>query len=101
MWAHVPGGEPATTSLEHALDKRDAARRDQRRGAARRVALDVHGDRIHGDVGRRDLDMDAEGGGPAAEPLRADAELVDGLAQLRLDLGAFRIGAGGAERPGR
>src|SRR5690348_12354149 len=100
--AHVLVGEPVTTSPEHApSDEGHAARRDQPDGPARRVTLDVHGDRVHGDVRRRDLDMHAERGGAAAEPLRADAEFVHGLAQLRLDPGAFRIGAGGAERPRR
>src|SRR3954449_9809474 len=73
------------TSPEHALDKRYAARRDQPDGAARRVALDVHGDRIHRDVRRGNLDVDAERGGAAAKSLRPDAELVHRLAQLRLD----------------
>jgi len=35
----------------------DAARRDHRVGAAGRVALNVHGDRIHRDVGGGDLDV--------------------------------------------
>src|SRR5207302_2776280 len=71
----LSANEPVTTSPEHALDKRDATGRDQPNRAARRVALDVHGDRIHRDVRRRDLDMDAERGASAAEPLRPDAEL--------------------------
>src|SRR5260370_35810509 len=99
-WASVTGISKMWCAMA-ASDEGNAARRDQRRGAPRRMALDVHGDRIHGDVGRRDLDMDAERGGSAAEPLRADAELVDGLAQLRLDLAALGFGAGRPARPGR
>src|SRR3954469_24480909 len=77
------------------------ARRDHRVGAAGRVALDVHGDRIHRDVGGGDLDVNAERGRAAAQALRPDAELVHRIGQLGLDLGAFGIRAGGAERTRR
>src|SRR6185437_4631713 len=83
------------------LFDRHAGRRDHGHGAARRVALDVHRDRVHRDMRRCDLDMDGEGGAVAAEALRADAEAVDGLAQLGLELRALGIGAERAERPRR
>src|SRR4029079_13175630 len=57
----------------------DSAGRDDRVGPARRMALDVHRHRIHGDVGGCRLDVHGERGRAAAEPLWADAELVDRL----------------------
>src|SRR3989304_2432755 len=65
------------------------------------VALDVDGDRVHGDVGRRRLDVHRERRRIAAESLRADAEAVDRLGQFLLQLRPFRVVAGGAERPRR
>src|SRR3974390_1533755 len=59
----------------------DAARGERRRGAARRVALHVHGDRIHRDVRGRDLDVHRERGRVAAEALRPHAEPVHRLAE--------------------
>src|SRR5678816_331102 len=69
--------------------------------AARRVALHVHRDRVHGDVRRRGLDVHREGGRIAAQPLRADAEHVDRLREFALELRAFRIAALRSEGPGR
>ncbi len=76
-------------------------RRDHRDGAARRVALDVDRDRVHRDVGRGDLDMDSEGRAVAAEPLRSDAEAVDGIAELGFERRALGIGAARAQGAGR
>src|SRR5689334_186006 len=91
-WASLTGISSRWCAMA-ASDEGHAARRDHRAGAARRMALDVHRDGVHRDVGRRDFDMHPERGGAAAQTLRADAELVHRLAQLRLDRRAFRIGA--------
>src|SRR5688500_2470304 len=68
--------------------------------AARGMALHVHGDRVHGDVRRRGLDVHGEGGRVAAQALRTDAEHVDRRGQVALELRAFRVLAMRAERPG-
>src|SRR6266850_272543 len=70
-------------------------------GAARRVALHVDRDRVHGDVRRGGFDVHGKGGGVAAEALRPDAEHVDRLRELLLELRAFGVGAARAERPRR
>src|ERR1051326_3314218 len=77
----------------------DAARRDHRAGAARRMTLDVNGNRIHGDVRRGHLNMNSEGRRTSAQPLRSDAEFVDRIGKLFLDLRALRIVTLRAERP--
>src|ERR1700694_291295 len=69
--------------------------------AARRVALHVHRHRVHRDVGGGGFDVHRERGGIATEPLRTDAEHVDGLAELRLELRALRIVTARAQRPRR
>src|SRR5438105_864504 len=69
--------------------------------AARRVALHVHRDRVHRDVRGGGLDVHRERGGVAAQALRTDAEHVDRLRELLLELRAFRVGAVRAERPRR
>src|SRR5579864_89144 len=79
--------------------ERDAARRDDRRGATGGMALDIDRHRIHRDVGGGHFDMHTERSRAPTQALRPNAKLVDRLAQLRLYLGALRIGAGGAERP--
>src|SRR5258706_8281670 len=79
----------------------DAARRKSGARAARGMALHVHRDRIHRDVRRRGFDMHGERGRVAAEPLRADAERVDRIGQLGLELRALRVVAARAEGPGR
>src|SRR6266850_5596266 len=97
-WA-PPASTPASTrTLKTIFD----ARRPQRgASAARGVALHVHRDRVHRDVRRCGLYVHGEGGRIAAQALRADAEHVDRLAELRFELRAFRIGAARAERPRR
>src|SRR5947199_4675748 len=70
-----------------------AGRRERRGCAARRMALHVHGDGIHGDVRGRDLDVHGERGGIAPEALRAHPERVDGFAERLLERGAFGIRA--------
>src|SRR3954465_11305510 len=50
--------------------------------AARGMALHVHRHGIHGDVRGGGLDVHGEGGGVAAQALRADAQHVDRLAEL-------------------
>src|SRR5437868_11084818 len=67
----------------------DSGRRERGARAARGMALHVHGHRIHGDVRRRRLDVHRERGRVAAEALRADAEHVDRVAELALELGPF------------
>src|SRR5215203_1555692 len=79
----------------------DAVGGDHRRGAPRRVALDVHGDGVHGDVRRGGLDVDRERGAASAQALRADAQRVHGDRQHLLELLAFRILAGRPERARR
>src|SRR6185437_10763602 len=58
--ASVIGMSSTWWVIRRASLERDAARRDDGAGAPRRMALDVHRHRIHGDVGGGDLDMDAE-----------------------------------------
>src|SRR6185436_16520863 len=79
----------------------DAGASESRARAPRGMALHVHRDRVHRDVRRRGLDMHRERGRIAAEALRPDAEHVDRLRELALELRALGIGALRAERPGR
>src|SRR4051812_4529663 len=79
----------------------DTRRRERRARAPRRVALHVDRDRIHRDMRRGELDVHGERRRIAAQPLRADTELVDRLRQLVLELRAFWIGAMRAERTRR
>src|SRR5258708_31270714 len=76
----------------------DARRAQGGPRAARGMALHVHGDRVHGDVRGGGFDVHGKGGRVAPEALRADAEHVDRLAELRVELRAFGIGAARAER---
>src|SRR5919199_770109 len=75
----------------------DALGRDHSRGARRRVALDVHGEGVHGDVRRGGLEMARKRGAAPAEALRADAEAVHRDREHLLELLALRILAGRAE----
>src|SRR5438105_4872475 len=86
------------SALKTIFDAR-AAERGARR--PRGMALHVDGDRVHGDVRRRRLDMHGEGGRIAAEALRSDAEHVYRVAEVPLELGALRVLAGRATRPPR
>src|SRR5688572_16745183 len=78
----------ASASLETILEP---FRRERRARAARRMALHVHRDRIHRDVGRRGLDVHGERRRIAAQALRPDAQQIYGLAELALELCAFRV----------
>src|SRR5262245_25939028 len=68
----------------------DAGRFESGARAARRVALHVHRHGIHRDMRRRGLDMHRERGRVAAQSLRPDAQHVDRLRQLALELRALR-----------
>src|SRR3989441_10725539 len=97
-WA-APASSPAmTTALKTILDAGGA-----QGGArtARRVALHVDCHRVHRDVRRRGLDVHREGGRIAPQALRPDAEHVDRLRQLLLELRPFWVGAARAEPPRR
>src|SRR4051812_6383397 len=94
--------ETATTNRNKTLKAiLDTGRLEELARAARRMALHVDRDGIHGDVRRRGLDVHREGGRIAAQTLRADAEHVDRFAELALELRALRISAVRAERPRR
>src|SRR3954469_11323488 len=84
----VATARSSASSLETILHARCT---DRGARASRRVALHVHGDRIHGDVRRRRLHVHGKGGRVAAEALRADAEHVDRLAELALEPRALRV----------
>src|SRR5204862_4475024 len=88
----------STTVLKTILDPFPGERRT---GAARGVALHVDRDRVHGDVRGGGLDVDGKGGGIAAQSLRTDAEEVDRLGEVALELRAFRIVAVRTEGAGR
>src|SRR3990167_8956714 len=75
----------------------DALGREQGGRAPGRMALDVDRDRVHGDVGRGQFDVDRERGRIAAQPLRADAEGVDRRREQGFELGAFGVGTARAE----
>src|SRR5690349_14403967 len=100
----TPSRSAALTASERARSGRilktifDTCRLECRACATRGVALHVHGDRIHRDVRRRGLDVHRERGRVPAQALRADAEHIDRLGELALELRALRVGAVRAER---
>src|ERR1044071_6905350 len=98
-WTSVTGVEKLCCVMR--LLESDSARSDYGFGAPCRVALDIHGHRIHRDMGGGYLHMHAKRRRASAEALRPDSQLIDRFAQLRLDPGAFLVAAGGAERPRR
>ncbi len=69
----------------------DAVRREDGRGPPGRMALDVDGHRVHGDVGGRRLHVHGKRRRIAPQPLRPDAEAVDGPGERTLQLGAFGV----------
>src|SRR5438105_1715152 len=104
----TPSSSAACTAPTNNADTASALKtifdaRAAERGARppRGMALHVDGDRVHGDVRRRRLDMHGEGGRIAAEALRSDAKHVYRVAEVPLELGALRVLAGRAERPRR
>src|SRR5258706_8952213 len=103
----TPSSSAAGADVERMRRKRnletifETCRSESRARATRGVALHVDRHRVHGDVRRRGLDVHREGGRIAAEALRADAEHVDRLRELALELRALRVGALRAERPRR
>src|SRR5688500_1771916 len=102
---------PATSAAEAGSVKRSSSRSlkaildplaaERGARAARRVALHVDGDRIHGDVSGGSLDVHREGGRVAAQALRTDAEHVDRLRQLALEPRALGVFAARADGSGR
>ena len=48
------------------------------------MALNIHGNGVHGDMGSGRLDVNREGGRISAQTLRADAEAIHGGGQLTL-----------------
>ena len=44
-------------------------------------------------------ELHRQGGDPAAQPLGADAQIIDRQEQLLLQLGQFRVGMGQAQFP--